>query len=337
MVQVISASTLTTSGSNSWCGSTHLFGKHLRLTKQIHGIFQVGRPCLWYQGAQRLPFIGPSDLSRDRNLKVEAGWIFKGRDQGLDASSEQSENANEDILIFFFQLDLATQLQRALNLEDYEYAQQLRNKLTEVETEVITMQKGRRGSNSKSSAQDISIKILRLRSDLQNAIQSENYSLAAELRDKIAKLEVESLAVTATAQLYENARYAFRLGQKVRHKIFGYRGVICGMDPFCCESSSWKDIAKVEKLSRGPEQPFYQVLVDVRSDPELLVVYVPEENILPPDQPDQGRFDHPYVSFLFYGMDSAGDFIPIKQLREKYNRPRHELPYDGPEENGDDS
>lgn len=111
MVQVISASTLTTSGSNSWCGSTHLFGKHLRLTKQIHGIFQDGRPCLWYQGAQRLPFIGPSDLSRDRNLKVEAGWIFKRRDQGLDASSEQSENANEDILIFFFQLDLATQLQ----------------------------------------------------------------------------------------------------------------------------------------------------------------------------------------------------------------------------------
>lgn len=58
-------------------------------------------------------------------------------------------------------------------------------------------------------------------SDLQNAIQSENYSLAAELRDKIAKLEADSLAATATAQLYENAQYAFRLGQKVRHKIFG--------------------------------------------------------------------------------------------------------------------
>lgn len=42
----------------------------------------------------------------------------------------------------------------------------------------------------------------------------------------------------------------------------------------------------------------------------------------------QGRFDHPYISFLFYGMDAAGDFIPIKQLREKYNRPRHEIPFD---------
>lgn len=44
----------------------------------------------------------------------------------------------------------------------------------------------------------------------------------------------------------------------------------------------------------------------------------------------QGRFDHPYISFLFYGMDSAGDFIPIKQLREKYNKPRHEIPIDPP-------
>lgn len=46
----------------------------------------------------------------------------------------------------------------------------------------------------------------------------------------------------------------------------------------------------------------------------------------------QGRFDHPYVSFLFYGADTAGDFIPIKQLREKYNRPRHEVPTDSPDE-----
>lgn len=46
----------------------------------------------------------------------------------------------------------------------------------------------------------------------------------------------------------------------------------------------------------------------------------------------QGRFDHPYISFLFYGMDAAGDFIPIKQLREKYNRPRHEVPFDSEDE-----
>lgn len=52
----------------------------------------------------------------------------------------------------------------------------------------------------------------------------------------------------------------------------------------------------------------------------------------------QERFDHPYNSFLFYGVDAAGDFIPIKQLREKYNRPRHEVPSDpqDDEQRGDD-
>lgn len=110
------------------------------------------------------------------------------------------------------------------------------------------------------------------------------------------------------------------------------------MDPVCCESSSWMEIAQVEKLSRGSNQPFYQVLVDVRTDPDLLVAYVAEENLLVPEEPDTERFDHPYNSFLFYGVDTAGDFIPIKQLREKYNRPRHEVPFDpqDDEQRGDD-
>jgi hypothetical protein len=41
--------------------------------------------------------------------------------------------------------------------------------------------------------------------------------------------------------------------------VEGYRGVICGMDPVCCESKSWMETANVEKLSKGPNQPFYQV------------------------------------------------------------------------------
>lgn len=80
------------------------------------------------------------------------------------------------------------------------------------------------------------------------------------------------------------------------------------------------------------------------------------QNLLAPDQPDtdkmhliishelimnltvalvcnvQEQFEHPYyASFSFYGVDAAGDFIPVKQLREKYNKPRHEVPF-GPED-----
>lgn len=276
----------------------------------------------------------PNSLRR-RETSVRAGWLFKGSgggDQSLDASSERSETANEDILIFFFQLDLATRVQYALNMEQYDIAQQLRNKLTEVEAEIVRQQEEKRGLSSKSEAQDKAISIIRLRAELQNAIENENYALAAKLRDEIANLEAESLAATAKALAHGNAQYAYRLGQKVRHKVFGYRAVVCGMDPLCCESSSWMETAQVEKLSWGPNQPFYQVLVDVHEDPNLLVAYVAEENLLTPDSPDMGRFDHPYISFLFYGMDSAGDFIPIKQLREKFNRPRYEIPID-PDDN----
>ena len=120
----------------------------------------------------------------------------------------------------------------------------------------------------------------------------------------------------------------------MRHKNFGYRAVVCGMDPVCSESSTWMETAQVEKLRRGSNQPFYQILVDVHADPNLLVAYVSEENLLAPEEPDLDQFDHPYISFLFYGMDAAGDFIPIKQLREKYNRPRHEIPYD-PQDEGE--
>ncbi|KAM7484405.1 hypothetical protein LguiA_000414 [Lonicera macranthoides] len=289
-------------------------------------MFGVERQCLWYQWSPSISFMGQSDMLSQRNWRAEAGWLFKGGDQDLDASSERSESANEDILFLVYQLDLATQVQYALNLEQYEAAKQLRNELNEVEAEITKQQKTKRVAASTSEAQDQAISILRLRADLHNAIQSENYALAAELRDQITKLEAESLAVSIKAQAYKNAQYEFRLGQKLRHKKFGYRAVVCGMDPVCCESSSWMENAHVEKLTRGPNQPFYQVLVDKR-DPNLLVAYVAEENLLAPDQPDKDSFDHPYVSFLFYGVDSAGDFIPIKQLREKYNRPRHEIPY----------
>ncbi|XVF03250.1 hypothetical protein REPUB_Repub04eG0245100 [Reevesia pubescens] len=225
-------------------------------------------------------------------------------------------------------------MQRALNLEEYEIAQQIRNKLTEVEAEILKQHEAKRGLSSKSEAQDKAISIVRLRGELQNAIENENYALAAQLRDDISKLEAESLAASAKALAYENAQFAFRLGQRVQHKIFGYRAVVCGMDPVCCESSSWMEAAQIENLSRGSNQPFYQVLVDVYADPNLLVAYVPEENLVAPEQPDLRRLDHPYISFLFYGMDAAGDFIPIKQLREKYNRPRHEIPLDPERDEG---
>ncbi|KAG5059517.1 hypothetical protein JHK87_000546 [Glycine soja] len=264
----------------------------------------TGRNLVWNNSVQSL------FLTRHSGFRAEAAWMFRGGEQGLDVSSEHSESANEDILMFFFfQLDLATRVQ-------YDIAKQLRNKLAEVEEEVIKQQQSKRGLSSKSEAQDKAISIIRLHSDLQNAIENEHYALAAELRDEISKLEAESLAASAKALDHENAQYAFRLGQKVRHKKFGYKAVICGMDPVCSESSSWMENAQVKKLSRGSAQPFYQVLVDVHAEPNLLVAYVPEENLLTPDKPDMlNRLDL-YLKDIHYAIISIIEFALLLVPRE---------------------
>ncbi|KAJ4829754.1 hypothetical protein Tsubulata_051584, partial [Turnera subulata] len=162
-----------------------------------------------------------------RNVKVEAGWLFnkRGRQQGWDASSERSETANEDILIFFFQLDLATRVQCALNMEEYDSAQKLRNKLTERR---LSSNENQRGDHLQRARLKIRL-LVSYDYELQKAVENENYTIAAELRDQISKLEAESLAASATALAYENAQYAFRLGQKVKHKIFGIEGGFCGL------------------------------------------------------------------------------------------------------------
>lgn len=283
-------------------------------------------PFFWRQCMMRLYSINTNGTKR-LDSRIRASWLFSGNGKAMDASTEISEATNEDILMFFFQLDLETRIQYALNTEQYEVARQLRDKLTEVETQLVKQQEAKNGY-SRSEAQDKSLHIIRLRANMQKAIDNEKYVDAANLRDEISKLEIESLAVSAKVLAYVNANYAYRLGEKVRHKIFGYRAVVCGMDPVCCESSSWMGIANVDKLSEGPNQPFYQVLVDVNDDPNLLVAYVAQENLNSIDKPDLNRFEHPYASFLFYGVDATGDFIPIKQLREKFNRPRYEVPMD---------
>ncbi|KAG6765641.1 hypothetical protein POTOM_029691 [Populus tomentosa] len=165
--------------------------------------------------------------------------------------------------------------------------------------------------------------------DVQNAIENENYAVAAGLRDQVSKLEAESFAASARAQAYENenAQYAFCLGQKVRHKIFGIKR-IC-RDAFM----PWEHILRTECYNSGlgvayPVAMCQQFLHASFSFPDVSVV--PEENLVAPEKPDLESFDHPYTSFLFYGMETPGDFILIKQLREKYNRPRQGVLPSGP-------
>ncbi|KAJ6987625.1 hypothetical protein NC653_020775 [Populus alba x Populus x berolinensis] len=197
----------------------------------------------------------------------------------------------------FFNLLRKTHLHLATRVQ-CDIAPQLRTQLTEV---LIRRHEAKRGSCSKSEARDkATISIIQLRADVQNAIENENYAVAAGLRDQVSKLEAESFAASARTLAYENAQYAFCLGQKARHKFF----VALNMQKRICRDAfmPWEHILRTECYNSG--------------------LVVPEENLVAPEKPDLESFDHPYTSFLFYGMETPGDFILIKQLREKHNKPR---------------
>lgn len=105
MVQVVSLSTLATCGNSRLCGSSPSWMAPFEPYKRSQITSSNGRHLVWNNSVQSL------FLTRHSDFRAEAAWMFRGGEQGLDASSEHSESANEDILMFFFQLDLATRVQ----------------------------------------------------------------------------------------------------------------------------------------------------------------------------------------------------------------------------------
>eukprot|EP00854_Cymbomonas_tetramitiformis_P002145 gene2145-2848_t len=240
---------------------------------------------------------------------------------------ERSAAVNEELLLFFYKVDLGTRLQRALNLEQYDAAQEFRKKISEVEDAMHRQQDEKKKGHVSSQAEvtDNTATGLQLRSELQRAIEEERYQDAASLRDRLSEVEASSLAAQASLATLSIVEYEFRLGQQVVHTEDSWRGVVCGFDPMCCESDSWVKETKADAMARGLKQPFYQVLVDARDSGSYDVAYVAEERLLIRDDSEQAtseaskEVEHPYTYLLFFGQDSKGDYIPTRNLREKYS------------------
>ncbi|KAF5827961.1 Hemimethylated DNA-binding protein YccV like-domain-containing protein [Dunaliella salina] len=304
---------------------------------------------------------------------------------------ERSEMVNEEMVYFIFQMDLDVQLQRALNYEAYEFAQGVRAKRQRVD-EALSVMMQRKVQNVSSEAasaamdsSELAAEGLGLRAKMQQAVEEERYSDAARIRDMLADLERRAKRAEALAAEFKPSRVprAFRLGQRVKHRKFGYRGLVVGWDAQCCESDEWAEAVGVASLPRGSKQPFYQLLVDVRDwsfDYTLPpVAYVAEDFLWAPEQggPEgmealqgaqsrsqdaegstaaassssssssaagksqegpktgepmswverfgEGPFRHPYEYMLFLGRDARGDYLPCKQLRDRYNVQRRDV------------
>ena len=97
----------------------------------------------------------------------------------------------------------------------------------------------------------------------------------------------------------------FNIGQLVRHRRYGYRGVVAGWDPACEADDQWY-WANATQPDR--DQPWYHVLVHGKSH----TTYVAEENLEAYEGGEQ--VVHPLTRELFDAF-ASGRYRPRRGIR----------------------
>lgn len=92
----------------------------------------------------------------------------------------------------------------------------------------------------------------------------------------------------------------FSIGEVVRHRMFGYHGVICDVDPVFMASGEWYE--RVAKSKPPKDRPWYHVLVDGQS----AQTYVAERNL---EHCESRRIEHPLVE-LYFAEFKGGNYVP---------------------------
>lgn len=89
-------------------------------------------------------------------------------------------------------------------------------------------------------------------------------------------------------------RAHFDIGDVVRHRLFGFRGVIFDVDPVFANSEDWyQSIPEAVRPER--EQPFYHLLAE--NDEGSYVAYVSQQNLV--EDGMDGPVEHPAIAGMF--------------------------------------
>ena len=88
-------------------------------------------------------------------------------------------------------------------------------------------------------------------------------------------------------------------GELVRHRHYGYRGVVVDLDPACTAPDSWY---RSNKTQPRKDQPWYHVLVD--QSPHT--TYAAEENLEPDFSSEQ--ITHPLLP-AFFSAFKDGSYV----------------------------
>ena len=132
--------------------------------------------------------------------------------------------------------------------------------------------------------------------------------------------EVVGLVERRTANA-DRRGIAFQIGQVLRHRKYGFRGVVVGWDRRPqVDVSGWDG---VQGLPSGPDQPFYRVLPDMGDCVELLggprdVRYVAQENLVEVPAAHR-RISHPGIDSVVPIFEAASArFLPTEELAFEY-------------------
>jgi len=107
----------------------------------------------------------------------------------------------------------------------------------------------------------------------------------------------------------------FRVGQVIKHKTWGYRGVIIGWDETARAPQQW--LSEMHKNNPSwKTQPNYAVLVDTRDRPAPQITYVPQENV---EVIKHTKILHPSTEDYFENFDGS-QYLPRPWLRSIYQR-----------------
>ncbi|MBS0254798.1 MAG: heat shock protein HspQ [Proteobacteria bacterium] len=110
-------------------------------------------------------------------------------------------------------------------------------------------------------------------------------------------MERASFFSPQAGRLIEAPRHSaarFAIGDVVRHRHFGFRGVVFDIDPVFANSEEWYEAIPIEVRPRR-EQPFYHLFAE--NDEGSYIAYVSQQNLIA--DAEGGPVDHPQLAGLF--------------------------------------
>jgi heat shock protein HspQ len=118
------------------------------------------------------------------------------------------------------------------------------------------------------------------------------------------KLEVQQAVLTALEDFRRGSSYPesaqtsplFRPGQLIKHRRYGYRGVVVDFDLECKAGEDWyqSNNTKPEKM-----QPWYHVLVHDSTS----TTYAAQTSLIPDESTD--KIHHPWLDYFFEGFEDG--------------------------------